>query len=126
MEILVKILRYETSLFLILLAGVVGYKLLVQQINVKGLFRDRTGGRSFSPARLQLLMVTVSIAIYYVFLVIDSKETGKLPDMPNEFLMALTGSNSIFLGGKLYGALTTKLRLALSPAKPEEHPQMEV
>ena len=126
MELLAKTLRYETSLLLILLAGTVAYKLLVQQINVKGLFRDTTGDRSLSPARVQLLLASVSMAAYYVFLVIDSKEAGKLPDVPNEFLIALTGSNSIYLAGKLYGALTTKLRLGLSPIKPEEQPQKEV
>jgi hypothetical protein len=125
MEVLLKVLRYEMILLLVLLAGVVGYKLLVNQINVKGLLRDKTGDRSFSPASVQLLGVTLSVATYYMFMVIEAKGTGRLPDMPNEFLFALMGSNSIFLAGKLYGALTSKLRLALSPIRPENTPKPE-
>jgi hypothetical protein len=74
---------------------------------------DKTGGRKFSPARLQMLVVTMGIALYYILMVLDAKETGKLPDLPNEFLIALGGSHAIFLGGKIHGMLASKLKIAL-------------
>jgi hypothetical protein len=112
MEALALTLRYEMLILLLALIGIIAYKLVVQQINVKGLLLDKTSGRAFSPARLQMLAVTLSIALYYTFLVIDSKESNRLPDLPNEFLLALAGSHSIYLSGKLYGALASRFGFA--------------
>jgi hypothetical protein len=112
METLATALRYEMLVLLMILIGIIGYRLLVQQINTKGLLLDKTGGRKISPARLQMLVVTMGIAVYYILMMIDNKEVGKLPDMPNEFLVALGGSQAIYLGGKLHGMLVSKLKIA--------------
>lgn len=112
METLETVLRYEMSILLLLLIGTIGYKLLVQQINTNGLLMDKTGGRAFSPGRLQMLVITLSIAVYYMFLVLEAEDKGRFPDMPNEFLLALAGSHSIYLSGKLYGFLATRFGLA--------------
>lgn len=124
METLALTLRYEMLILLLALIGIIAYKLLVQQINVKGLLLDKTSGRAFSPARLQMLAVTLSIALYYIFLVIDSKDSNRLPDLPNEFLLALAGSHSLYLSGKLYGALAARFGFAsprvLTRFKPTE------
>jgi len=112
MDTLATALRYEMLVLLIILIGIIGYGLLVQQINTNGLLLDKTGGRKISPARLQMLIMTVGIAIYYVLMVIENKEMGRLPDLPNEFLLALGGSHSIYLGGKLHGMLVSKLKIA--------------
>jgi hypothetical protein len=108
METLATVLRYELSILLLLLIAIIAYKLLVQQINVDGLLRDKTGGRVVSPGRLQMLVVTLSIALYYMFVVFEAEDKGTFPDMPNEFLLALGGSHAIYLSGKLYGFLATR------------------
>jgi hypothetical protein len=113
MDTLATALRYEMLILLTILIGIIGYRLLVQQINTEGLLMDKTGGRKFSPARLQMLVVTMGIALYYILMVLDAKDTGKLPDLPNEFLIALGGSHAIFLGGKIHGMLASKLKIAL-------------
>src|SRR5688572_17546967 len=115
MDTLSTVLRYEMLIMLMVLMGIIAYRLLVRQINTKGLLLDKTSGRAFSPGRLQLLVVTLAIALYYILMVIDTKDTGKLPDLPNEYLVALGGSHVIYLGGKVYGMLATKLASALPP-----------
>jgi hypothetical protein len=112
MDALAAALRYEMLLLLLILIAIIAYKMLVQEINTSGLLLDKTDRRVISAGRLQLLIVTLSIAIYYLFLVMETKDSGKLPDMPNEFIVALAGSHSIFLAGKLYDMLLSKLGLA--------------
>jgi hypothetical protein len=103
------VLRYETLFVLTALAVIIAYRLLTRQINTRGLLRDKIGGRGMSPGRLQLLVVTLLIAVYYVEQVF---ETQKLPNMPQEYLLALGGSHLFYLGGKAYGLLVSKLEIA--------------
>lgn len=124
METLETVLRYELLLLLLVLIALLVYKIMVQEINTNGLLLDKTSGRAFSPGRLQMLVVTLTIALYYMLLVFDAKDTARLPDMPTEFLLALGGSHAIYLSGKLYGLLAARLGFA-SPlmkerAKPPE------
>lgn len=109
MDTLSTILRYELFFVLAALAGIIAYRLLTRQINTKGLLRDKVGGRVVSPGRLQMLIVTFIIAIYYV---VEMFETRTLPEIPGEFLLALGGSHLLYLGGKVYGLLAGKLELA--------------
>ena len=112
MTTLSTVLRYELLGLLIALIAIITYRLLTNQINTKGLLVDKTSGRNFSPGRLQMLVVTIAIAFYYLMKVMEGRGTGTLPDMPNEFLMALGGSHAIYLSGKLYGTLAAKLGFA--------------
>lgn len=112
MQTLGTVLRYELLILLLVLLAIIAYKLLVRQINTDGLLLDKTGTRAISPGRVQMLVVTVMIAIYYMFLVMKTEDTGKLPNLPNEFLIALGGSHAIYLSGKLYGMLAARFGFA--------------
>lgn len=112
MQALSAALRYEMMFALAGLVLIIAYRLLTNQINTRGLMLDKTGGRAFSPGRLQLLIVTLVVAVYYLLTVFGNKETGRLPDLPNEFLMMLGGSHVFYLGGKLYGLLASRLGFA--------------
>ncbi|MDQ3802231.1 MAG: hypothetical protein M3416_00010 [Acidobacteriota bacterium] len=112
MSTLSEVLRYEMLFLLVGLIVLVAYRLLTQQINTKGLLLDKASGRAFSPGRLQLLIVTMGIAIYYMLMVFETEEPGRFPDLPNEFLLALGGSHVFYLGGKLYGLLASRLGFA--------------
>lgn len=112
MDALSTVLRYEMLFLLVGLIAIVTYRLLTGGININGLLLDKTGGRAFSPGRLQLLVVTLGIAIYYLSMVLENKETGKFPDLPNEFLLALGGSHVFYIGGKVYGLLASRLGFA--------------
>jgi hypothetical protein len=112
MSTLATVLRYELFLLLTVFAVLLGYRMITQQINVTGLLMDKTSGRVISPARIQMLIVTVSLAAYYLMMVFDAKDKSRLPDLPNEYLVAFGASHSIFLLGKLYGRFATTFGLA--------------
>jgi len=112
MNTLATVLRYEMLFLLFGFAAVVGYRMITQQINVTGLLMDKTSGRAISPARVQMLMTSIGLAGYYLMLVFDTKDTSRLPDMPNEYVVAFGASHAIFLAGKLYGRFATTLGLA--------------
>jgi hypothetical protein len=112
MDALTTALRYELLFLLTALMTLIAYRLLTRQINTKGLLDDKTGRGVFSPARLQMLIVTLGIAIYYVAMVLKTKETGELPHLPKEFLLALGGSHLFYLGGKVLGLVAGRLELA--------------
>lgn len=105
-------LRYEMIILLISFIVIITYQLLTNKINTKGFMLDKTGGRAFSPGRLQMLVVTLSIALYYLLMLFGSKEPGRFPDLPDEFLLVLGGSHAFYLSGKLYGLLASRLGFA--------------
>jgi hypothetical protein len=113
MDTLSTVLRYEMIFVLTALAVIISYRLLTGQINLNGLLRDKTSGRAISPGRLQMLIVTLVIAIYYV---LEVFQTQKLPNLPHEYLLALGGSHLFYLGGKVYGLLASKLEIATGKA----------
>ena len=111
MEMLSTVLRYEVLFALIVLAAIIAYRLLTGRINTRGLLRNKVRGRAISPGRLQLFVVTLLILIFYVMEVLATK---KFPNMPQEFVLALGGSNLVYLGGKFYGLLAGNLENAIT------------
>ncbi len=101
MQQLVPIVRLELSLILGLLALVVVYKLLTGAINMRGLLDDKKT-HALSPGRVQLLISTVTGAGYYLLLAIERAPDGKLPDLPEETLLLVGGSQLVYLGGKTW------------------------
>src|SRR5260370_6029705 len=98
-------LPYEMFFVLATLAVMVGYRLLTGQINTKNLLRDKVTNK-FSPGRLQMLIATGFVAVYFVAQVL---ETEKMPQLPQEFILALGGIHLLYLGGKIYSVLANKL-----------------
>ena len=111
MEMLSTVLRYEVLFALMVLAAIIAYRLLTGRINTRGLLRNKIGGHAISPGRLQLFVVTLLILIYYVMEVLETKT---FPNMPHEFVLALGGSNLVYLGGKFYGLLASNLENAIT------------
>jgi hypothetical protein len=93
------VLTVEAAIFLFVLVGLVSYKLLTGEINNVGLLSDKTT-QQMSPARVQLLMTTLLGVGYFCLSLFDPKNAGKLPDVPQEFLLLLGGSHSLYLGSK--------------------------
>jgi hypothetical protein len=102
-----------STLCITLLGGffaVVAWKLLTGGIRLDYLLygsrRDRTDGgytEFFSPGRVQLLIVTILTASYYVLQVIH--DPTKFPEIPAAWVAALGGSQAIYLGGKAQSML---------------------
>lgn len=104
------ILFYEVWLFLLVLAAVVAHRLITNRINTVGLLHNKGSSRGFSSTRLQMLVTTVVVAGYYLMQVFSTAE-NKLPVLPNEMIIALGGSHSLYLGSKLFSRLMQKLGL---------------
>ena len=99
MEQLILIIRFELWLILGLFTFVVAYEMLTGAINMRGLLDDKVSG-ALSPGRVQLLISTVMGAGYYLLLAIEQAPGGRLPDIPEEALLLVGGSQLLYLGGK--------------------------
>lgn len=112
------VLRLEVWSILGGLLILISYRLLTGQIRTKKLLYDKgpTAG-GFSPVRLQLLMFTLAVAIYYIVEVLSSN-TGKFPQLPNEILFLLMGSHAFYLGSKTVSLLLETLGFSRSQRPP--------
>ena len=105
MNSLFTFMRYEMFFLLLALLAIVGYRLLIGRINTKGLLMDKVT-HEFSPGRLQMLIATAVVAIYFIAQVLEKE---KMPELPQKFMLALGGSHLLYLGGKTYSVLADKL-----------------
>ncbi len=105
---LVALMKWEVIVFLGALAGVVAVQMLTGQINTSGLLYGHISGRRrgedeyFSPERVQLLVLTLGAAFYYLSEVLNNPNTGTFPPLPESWVALLGGSHLVFLGGKSY------------------------
>lgn len=93
-----KIIRIEVWALLIGFLIVITCKLLSGRINLEGLLYDESRSGNFSPGRVQLLVVSLAVAFYYLSKVFQNPQV--FPEMPKEMLCLLGGGNFIYLGGK--------------------------
>jgi drug/metabolite transporter (DMT)-like permease len=101
MATLVVFLRYEIWLLLGALFLIVGYQILTRKITTTGLLLSKDPKGGVSPARVQLLMFTLTGAFYYLAQVIHDPSSG-LPDPPQQLIEVLLGSNLLYMGSKGY------------------------
>jgi hypothetical protein len=96
--------QYEIIALLAAIVLGVAHRLLTGSINTKGLLQAKNEAGGVSPARVQLLMLTGSVALYYLLLVLQALKTHdqplKLPELPSELLFVLGGSHTLYLGSK--------------------------
>ncbi len=87
------------------LAFLIAYRLLNGRIELRGLLQrqSRTG---VDPAKVQLVVLTVTGAFFYLGIVLshafprDATGHPTLPDVPDYMLAALGGGNVLFLAAK--------------------------
>jgi len=92
-------IRIEIWLFLIGTISIIGYKLITGKINTKKLLFDNVR-KGFSPGRLQLLIVTIFVIVYYVFQLSLNPDAEALPNFSNKLLLLFGGSNLFYLINK--------------------------
>ncbi len=97
----------------------IGYRILTGQIRTSGLLAAKGREAGISPARIQLLVFTLTGAFYYLTGVLDNPTSGELPDIPQQLLLALGGSNLFYAGSKGYGLLP-RLRGDANGRKPRK------
>jgi hypothetical protein len=99
MTFLATFARYEVGVLITAFAAVVIYQLLTGRINTRGLLSEKTnaGLGGVSPARVQLLLFTLAMAVYVLSEIV---KLHKFPEIQTKWLLMLGGSHSIFLTGK--------------------------
>ena len=107
------ILKIEVLLFLGALALIVFYQLLTGRINMRRLLfaKGRAAGSlstmqkasGFSPSRIQLLVVTIGVAVYLLAEVV--RDPSQFPEIPSGLLLLMAGSQSIYLARKFNNLL---------------------
>ena len=110
------VIRYEILLFLGALAFIVVYQMLTGGINMRRLLfakgcaaadpstqrrtdplpGQRTSG--LSPSRIQLLVITIGVAIYLLAEVV--RDPSQFPEIPTGLLLLMAGSEAIYLARK--------------------------
>jgi hypothetical protein len=92
------LVRLEMWAILATAALTVLYKMLNGRINMAGLFR---GGNSLIAApRVQMLAITLFVALDYIQRVATTHNPSSLPDEPQNMLLLLGASHTLYLGGK--------------------------
>ncbi len=88
--------------WLVLLALIIITRVLNGELKSDGLLA-RSRGADVAPERaLSMMVFPVVIASYaYLALHADVSEKATLPDVPDQLLMLLIGSNGIYLAGKI-------------------------
>jgi hypothetical protein len=106
MDFLAKIVYWEMIFLLGGISVIVLWKLLTGGISLNLLLYGDTsdGQTSFSPGRLQLLMITLLVALRFVLEVMRDPST--FPHIPNTWLVALGGSHVVYLGAKAQALLS--------------------
>ncbi len=87
----------------ILLAAVLALKMLRGRILLRGLVSGAPGDRA-QGHRLQMMLVTIGVAVGYVVEALHRPAGAAMPDISEPVLFAVLGSHGIYLGGKLTGA----------------------
>ena|SRR5215467_10870528 len=97
---------------LILIGGLIGivvWKMMTGEISLDQLFesqipaQDGTSSSDVSGGRVQVFLVTIYVAFYYLMQVIHNP-TG-FPDVPTGLVGILAGSHALYLGDKAWAML---------------------
>ena len=97
MQLLITCARWE-AIFLIAAFAVVTLRKVLESTNFSTLLFDTDG--SFSPGRVQMLVLTVLTAMQYLLTTLH--DPSHLPSIPSNLVAVLGGSQAVYLGGKAW------------------------
>lgn len=100
-----KFISFEIWFFLISLSSIVFYLILTGRINTKKLLLEKNKSFTYSWQKVQLLVITLLGAVVYLIEVKHNLGSEKLPQVSEEMLLILGGSNVFYLGNKFYSLL---------------------
>jgi hypothetical protein len=101
------IARFEIMLFLSLLTVAVFSMILAGRIAIAGIFRNKKTG-AFDPARLQLLVVTGTVALLMLISLGHMRDIHRLELPSNAILYLLGGGEGTYLIAKLRQSRRTR------------------
>jgi hypothetical protein len=103
MRLLMNVARWET-LTMVVFLGIVTLWKLFQSVSFAGLLRSSDG--TLSPSRIQLLVLTILTSLQY--LLATMHDPTHLPAIPAGLVMALGGSQAVYLGAKAWSIFGSK------------------
>jgi hypothetical protein len=83
------------------LATLIAVRVLSGDIEVSGFLTHSKSADTVLPERVIAMTAVSTIVVGYVLHALQSGVQGELPDIPNAVLSLLTGSNSVYLAGKI-------------------------
>ena len=108
MQLAAKILEYGLLAWFGLLMLLIAMRILRREIDVSGLLTQRTGDQSVLPERALHIAVFPAVIAFYLYTALHVDVTAvaegtrpSMPDVPEYLLSLLTGTNSLFLAGKI-------------------------
>jgi hypothetical protein len=104
MKSLAAFVYYEAWFLIVAFFVLIGYQILTGKIKTNGLLSAKDSKGGISPARIQLLVLTLTGAFYYLAQVTKNPAAG-LPTVPQQLLLALGGSNLFYAARKAYTQL---------------------
>jgi hypothetical protein len=104
MTLLARLTLLAGGAWILGVAAVVLVQIVMGRIPLTGLLdsKDAEGRSSFSPARLQLLIFTVVVAARFLQAVLANPGRGSLPSLSPGVVAALGGSQTVYLGAKIF------------------------
>ncbi|AFY35466.1 hypothetical protein Cal7507_5124 [Calothrix sp. PCC 7507] len=107
-DFLSKFIQVEIWVFLVGLMSSIFFLIIKKKINIRGLLQEKDSQKTYSPARLQLLLLSVIFVVVYLIEVRQNINLCKvqnlpcsLPEIRSEYLLMLGGSNFVYIWGKL-------------------------
>ena len=108
MQLAARILEYGLLAWFGLLTLLIAVRMLRRDIEVTGLLTQRSGDQSVLPERALHMAVFPVIIAFYLYTALHTDVTAvaegvrpSMPDVPEYLLSLLTGTNSLFLAGKI-------------------------
>ena len=107
MQLAARILEYGLLAWFGLLTLLIAVRMLRGDIVVTGLLTQRSGDQSVLPERALHMAVFPVIIAYYLYTALHIDVTAvegvrpSMPDVPEYLISLLTGTNSLFLAGKI-------------------------
>jgi hypothetical protein len=107
MPFVAKFMIIEIWFLLIGLAVIIVSQLVTRSINIKGLLYEDNSAGKFCPARIQLLLVSVSVSIYYLMELY--KDHTRFP-MINKYAVLVFGvSNLVYIAVMYWSSYHTEM-----------------
>jgi hypothetical protein len=106
MQLAARILEYGLLAWFGLLFALIGMRILRGDIIASGFLTNRANGQAVEPERALMMTIFPAVVLYYAYTALTDEVpmvNGRpsLPDIPQYLLMLLTGSNSLYLAGKI-------------------------